>query len=369
MNYYRYLTLVNFVKRAFMKLGASEELALEAACILLEANVCGIESHGLWRLSDYVRLWEAKRCNLGASLEVIRERKAVAVVDAHKNLGLMSAPFAMRLAMQKARDVGCAWVGVRNSNHFGIAGYHASIALKANMIGIAMTNASPLVAPTYGKERLLGTNPIAIAIPSNEYAPFVIDMSTTVAANGKIERLRQNNIAVPQGWMQNKAGNPTQDPTAMQQGGALLPLGGDQLHASYKGYCLSAWIDIFSGILSGACYGPWVPPFVQYLKPQYTKNIGQGIGHMFCAIDINAFRPLKAFKKHMSQWIKRFQNSEPIHPKQNVLVPGQKEYQCKQQRLKKGIPIDQATQTRLRTIAEQLNLNPPKPKQNKAKQK
>ena len=178
----------------------------------------------------------------------------------------------MRLAIEKAKNVGTGWVAVKNSNHYGIAGYHAMMALKANCIGISMTNASPLVAPTFGKERLLGTNPISIAIPAGEEPPFVADMATTTAANGKLEILQRKNESAPLGWLQDKEGRPTQSAQGVVEGGALLPLGGDRDHGSHKGFILGSVVDILSGVLSGANYGPWVPPICFLFKSESQSS-------------------------------------------------------------------------------------------------
>jgi LDH2 family malate/lactate/ureidoglycolate dehydrogenase len=171
----------------------------------------------------------------------------------------------MNIAIEKARQVGSGWVSVQNSNHFGIAGHHAMMALPHDMIGIAMTNASALVSPTFSKERMLGTNPIAVAVPAGEQPPFVADFATTTAANGKLEILQRKNMAVPSGWAQDEHGNETNDAQALKKGGALLPLGGDREHSSHKGFMLGSIVDIFSGVLSGANFGPWVPPFPAYV--------------------------------------------------------------------------------------------------------
>ena len=227
----------------------------------MSADLRGIDSHGVARLSGYVRLWEIKRINTTPSIKILHETPSTAVVDGDSGLGLVVAPYAMNIAIEKAKNVGTGWVSVQNSNHFGIAGYHAMMALHHDMIGIALTNASPLVAPTFSVERLLGTNPICVAIPAGEEPPFVGDMATTTAANGKLEILQRKNGVAPLGWIQNKQGHCSTNPHELKAGGALLPLGGDKEHGSHKGYILGAVVDIFSAVLSGANYGPWVPPF------------------------------------------------------------------------------------------------------------
>ena len=156
------------------------------------------------RLSGYVRLWEAKRINAKPDIKIVHETPSTAVVDGDAGLGLVVAPFAMQVAIDKAKNVGTGWVSVKNSNHFGIAGSHAMMALQHDMIGIAMTNASALVAPTFSTERMLGTNPIAVAIPAGNEQPFVADFATTTAANGKLEILQRKNENAPNGWVQTK---------------------------------------------------------------------------------------------------------------------------------------------------------------------
>jgi L-2-hydroxycarboxylate dehydrogenase (NAD+) len=203
------------------------------------------------------------------------------------------------------------------------------------MIGMSMTNASPLVAPTYSLERLLGTNPIAVAIPAKNQPPFVADMATTTAANGKLEILQRKSLDAPLGWIQNKKGDQTTNPHELKEGGALLPLGGDRDHGSHKGYCLGAVVDIFSAVLSGANYGPWVPPFVSFL-PLPTDPVGDGIGHFFGAMRVDAFRPADEFKAHMDNWIERFRKAPSIDG-QKVLIPGDPEREMEAERMKTGI--------------------------------
>ena len=182
---YPYESLFNFTRAIFQKIGCSKKDAALAAKVLLSADLRGIDSHGVARLSGYVRLWDVKRINPKPNIRIIHESPSTAVVDGDSGLGLVVAPFAMQVAIDKANKVGTGWVSVQHSNHFGIAGYHAMMALEHDMIGMAMTNASPLVAPTFSVERLLGTNPICVAIPAGEEPAFVADLATTTAANGK----------------------------------------------------------------------------------------------------------------------------------------------------------------------------------------
>jgi LDH2 family malate/lactate/ureidoglycolate dehydrogenase len=286
---------------------------------------------------------------------VVHETPSTAVVDGDAGLGLVAGPYAMRLAIEKAKNVGTGWVAVKNSNHYGIAGYHAMMALEADCIGISMTNASPLVAPTYSKERLLGTNPIAVAVPAGDEPPFVADMATTTAANGKLEILQRKNESAPLGWLQDKEGQPTQAAQGIVEGGALLPLGGDREHGSHKGFILGSIVDILSAVLSGANYGPWVPPFVSFLDPD-PNPVGEGIGHFFGALRIDAFRPASEFKTHMDIWIKRFRNAETINETNKVIIPGDPERQIEQLRRKEGIPLLDTVVKDLQSLSEQYQV-------------
>ncbi len=199
--------LHDFTKAVFVKIGCSDDDALTATNALLSADLRGIDSHGIARLTGYVRLWEAGRVNARPSIRIIHESPSTATVDGDSGLGLVVAPFAMQLAIEKAKIAGTGWVAVQHSNHFGIAAYHAMKALEHNMIGITMTNASALVAPTFSIERMLGTNPICVAVPSGTEPPFVADLATTTAANGKLEILQRKNLEAPVGWIQDEAGN------------------------------------------------------------------------------------------------------------------------------------------------------------------
>ena len=262
----------------------------------------------------------------------------------------------MQVAIEKAKQVGTGWVSVKNSNHFGIAGSHAMMALQHDMIGIAMTNASALVAPTFSVERMLGTNPIAVAIPAGNEPAFVADFATTTAANGKLEILQRKNAPMPLGWAQTKAGEPSTDPHELKEGGALLPFGGDREHGSHKGYALGAIVDIFSAVLSGANYGPWVPPFPAYV-PMPENMPGEGIGHFFGAMRIDAFRSSEEFKNHMDKWIHRFRSAKPIKGKNRVFIPGDIEREMEKVRMKEGIPLLQPVIDDLDSLAKKLSVS------------
>lgn len=353
---YTLTSLQSFTHDLFICMGCSEDEAALATEVLLSADLRGIDSHGIARLSGYVRLWEAKRINTKPNIKIVHETPSTAVVDGDSGLGLVVGPKAMEIAMEKAGKAGTGWVAVRNSNHFGIAGYHAMKGLQQDMIGMAMTNASPLVAPTFSTERLLGTNPIAIAIPAGSQPPFVADFATTTAANGKLEILQRKGMDAPVGWIQKKNGDPSTNPHELKDGGALIPLGSDREHGSHKGYCLGAWVDIFSAVLSGANYGPWVPPFVSFLAPP-ADPVGSGIGHFFGAMRIDAFRPADEFKTHMDNWINRFRSAKPVAGQERVLIPGDPEREMAAERIKMGIPVNDKVLEDLKVLASRYGLD------------
>jgi LDH2 family malate/lactate/ureidoglycolate dehydrogenase len=352
---FSYQHLRAFTQEVFIKMGCPLKDAETASEVLLSADLRGIDSHGVARLTGYVRLWEAGRINTTPNIRIVHETPSTAVVDGDRGLGLVVAPFAMAVAIEKATAVGTGWVSVKNSNHFGIAGQHAMMALEKDMIGMAMTNASPLVAPTFATERMLGTNPIAVAIPAKEQPPFVADFATTTAANGKLEILQRKSEEAPTGWIQDKDGHTSTNPHELKDGGALLPLGGDRDHGSHKGYCLGAIVDIFSAVLSGANYGPWAPPFVSFL-PLAPDPVGEGLGHFLGAMRIDAFRPAEEFKIHMDKWISRFRQATPVAGEQ-VLIPGDPEREMEKERRSAGIPLLDPVVKDLQEVANKFKLD------------
>lgn len=353
---YTYPRLFQFSESVFLHMGCPPSDAALATKVLLSADLRGIDSHGVARLSGYVRLWEANRINSQPNIKVVHQSPSTAVIDGDSGLGLVVAPAAMEQAIRRARTCGTGWAAVRNSNHFGIAGYHAMMALPHDMIGIAMTNASPLVAPTFSIERLLGTNPICVAIPALQQPPFVADFATTTAANGKLEILQRKDKQAPEGWIQKKDGSSSTNPHELKEGGALIPLGSDREHGSHKGFCLGAWVDIFSAVLSGANYGPWVPPFVAFLNPP-ADPVGKGIGHFFGAMRVDAFRPADEFKRHMDQWISRFRESKTVEGVEKLIIPGDPERICEAERLANGIPLNEKVIEDMEALATRFGVS------------
>src|SRR3989442_4372464 len=253
--------LFEFSVRVFRHMGVPEEDARTAAAVLQAADLRGIDSHGVARLHSYFDMLALGRIEPNAIVTVVRESPSTATVDGGNGLGLVVGPKANAIAMEKAVAVGSGWVSVRNTNHYGIAGYYVLEALKRDLIGWSMTNATKSVAPLWGIERMLGTNPMAIAFPGLEEPPIVIDMATSATAYGKIEIAKRAGDPIPLGWAIDRDGAPTTDPNAMIDDGAQLPLGSDRDGGGHKGYGLAVMVDVLSAVLSGANWGPFTPPF------------------------------------------------------------------------------------------------------------
>jgi LDH2 family malate/lactate/ureidoglycolate dehydrogenase len=347
-----------FTENVFKSIGCNPNDAALAADVLIKADLRGIDSHGVARLDGYVRLYESGRINTKPNIRIVREKKSVLTMDGDGGLGLVVAPKAMEATIEKTHLYGSGYAAVTNSNHFGIAAYHAMMALQHHYIGMAMTNASPLVAPTFSKERMLGTNPICYAIPACKEAPFVLDMATSAAANGKLEIAERKQAPVPQGWLETASGQATNDPKDLKAGGHLLPLGSDKDHGSHKGYGLGALVDILSGVLSGAGFGPWVPPFVSFL-PVLPDMPGKGLGHFLGAMDVDGFMEKSEFLQRMDLWIGRFKSAKRVDEGQAVLIHGEPEAQLHTERLTSGIPIIQPVVNNLVILAEKYKLEHP----------
>lgn len=347
--------LHNFTVEVFEKMGCSTEDAIKAAKVFLAAELRGLPSHGMIRIKDYFQLWQAGRINTNPNIRIVHESPSTAVVDADGAIGMIAATKSMEIAIEKAQKAGTGWVSTKGSNHYGIAGYYAMMALERDMIGMSMTNANPLVAPTFSISRLLGTNPIAVAIPSGEQPPFVADFATTPIARGKLAVAEKKGEMVPKGYVQDKNGQASEDPAILKEGGSMVTLGGDYQHGSHKGYCMSAVVDIFSAVLSGANFGPFVPPSVAYL-PVLDKKVGEGTGHFFGAMRIDAFQSSGEFKAQMDEWIKTFRNAEPAPGHDKVLIPGDIEREKEIELSKKGIDIIPAIAKDLQEIAKELSI-------------
>ncbi|MCS7018037.1 MAG: Ldh family oxidoreductase [Cytophagales bacterium] len=347
--------LRTFATETFLYFGVPKPDAQQAADVLIAADLRGIDSHGVARLHTYFDMLQLGRINPKPNIRIVREKMSTATVDGDNGLGLVVGPKANQIAMEKAEKAGSGWVSVCNTNHYGIAGYYVLQALKRDMIGWAMTNSTKLVAPLWGAERMLGTNPIAIAFPGWEEPPIVIDMATSAAAYGKIEIAKRAGKAIPEGWIIDKDGNTSTNPSDMINGGALLPLGSDREHGGHKGYALAAMVDILCCVLSGANWGPFAPPFA--LRQEIpARSVGKGIGHFFGAMQIDGFMDVTTFKKQIDDWIRTFRATKPAPGTAGVLIPGDPEREAEAIRRQEGIPLIQAVVDDLLDISRQTGI-------------
>jgi LDH2 family malate/lactate/ureidoglycolate dehydrogenase len=339
-NHYIFSTqnLRDFSSQVFNYFGVPEQDAQLAADVLAYSDEHGIDSHGIARLKTYYDLLLAKKINPNPIIKIVRGKGSVAMVDGDNGLGLVVGPKCMEMAIERARDFGSGWISVCNTNHYGAAGYYPIMALKEDFIGLSMTNTTKGVAPFNGAEKMLGTNPIAIAFPGEKEPPIVIDFASSTVAYGKVEIAQRNGESIPEGWSLDNMGNPTTDPTAMIEGGALLPLGSTKNGSGHKGYCLATMVDILSAVLSGANWGPFAIPFAINVAP-IGKQVGKGIGHFFGAWDIEGFRDKREFKKDIDAWIHTLRSTKPLPGEKEVLIPGDPERIAYARRLKKGIPV------------------------------
>jgi L-2-hydroxycarboxylate dehydrogenase (NAD+) len=347
--------LRRFTTRVFAHFGVPQEDAVLAADVLAYSDEHGIDSHGVARLKTYFDLLQAGRINPRPEIRIVRQKGSVATVDGDNGLGLVVGPKCMQIAMQKAQEHGSGWVSVLHTNHYGAAGYYPVMALREDLIGLSMTNTTKGVAPFNGAEKMLGTNPVAIAFPGLEEPPVLIDFASSAVAYGKVEIAHRKGEKMPAGWCIDQEGRPILDPAEMIGGGALLPLGGDKDGSGHKGYCLASMVDILSAVLSGANWGPFATPFAIHVAPP-DRQVGKGIGHFFGALDIEGFRDKTEFKREIDEWIRTMRSTKPQPGTEGVLIPGDPERQAYGIRMKAGIPVNQAVVASLEVIAEHTGI-------------
>ena len=350
--------LTGFCVRVFQELGVPEDDASITADVLVMADLRGIASHGVARLRRYVDGLRNSVMFAKPDVKVVKETPATALIDAGAGLGQPVSYKAMETAIKKAKEVGAGFVTVRNSNHYGIAGYYAMMALENDCIGMSMTNADVLVVPTFGQNAMLGTNPIAIAAPANREQPFVMDMATSTVPRGKLEVYDRAGKPIPVGWATDERGLGTSDTHRVlenlksRRGGGLLPLGGEgELLSGYKGYGLALWVDIFCAVLSGAAYATLVYP-----KTPDGKPLPANLGHFFGAWSIDAFRPVDEFKAAMDDLQHQLKNSPKAEGQDRIYIHGEKEYEKMEAYTRDGIPLNPKVATDLKAIAQELSV-------------
>ena len=347
-----------FCGRVFDRLGVSRPDATIAVETLVAADLRGIDSHGVARLRRYVKGLRDGVMVAQPEVKTIVETPATATIDAGGGLGQPVSYRAMQTAIQKAQEVGAGFVTVRNSNHYGTAGYYAMMALEHECIGVSMTNASVLVVPTFGRTPMLGTNPIALAAPAGEERAFVLDMATSTVPRGKLEVYRRQDKPLPLGWVADGTGTPVTDASAVVgnllgiQGGGLLPLGGaGETLGGHKGYGLALLVETLCAVLSGAAHADQVYP-----KTSDGKPLPSNLGHFFGAWRVDAFRPADEFKAAMDDLIRRLKNAPKAAGQSRIYIHGEKEFEEAERRSHEGIPLDPAVAADLRAVGEELGV-------------
>jgi L-2-hydroxycarboxylate dehydrogenase (NAD+) len=353
--------LEQFVVTVFATLGLTEANARDAAAVLVKSDIYGIESHGVPRLAGYVHRLKSGAVQANPEVEVVRELSSTALVDGANGLGMIVGQRAMEVAIHKANDTGAGFVSVRNSSHFGIAGFYARMALEHDMIGFCMTNVGGggSTPPTGGRTGFFGTNPIAVAAPTNTPPAFVMDFATTVVASGKLQIAQRRNHEVPLGWIINGNGVPSTNPAERHGGGYILPLGGLKETSGHKGYGLLLLVDILSGVLSGAAVGATASKLTMdgaEAERARSDGAGNNTGHFFGALRVDGFRPVEEFKAEMDEMFRVIRSSEKLPGWERIYVHGETEWEAERDRLANGIPLDLPTYQSLEGVSADLNI-------------
>ncbi len=350
--------LKSFMKDMFIHLGVPADEAEVCATVLITSDLRGIESHGIGRLKMYYDRMRSGQQEVKTTFEVVRDHAATAVVDGHNGVGMVIAAKAMQMAIDKAKIYGMGSVAVRNSNHFGIDGYYALMAVKENMVGMSFTNARPSISPTFSIQPKLGTNPIAFGAPTDEDIPFLFDAATSIVQRGKVEVYDRIQKTMPEGWVVDPENQSLTDPTYTlkalgENKAALLPLGGEgESLSGYKGYGLATMVEIFSAAFQSANF---LSSTLGLDKD--GKSIPFGLGHFFMAIDIQSFTDIDTFKKNTGDILRELRQATPAPGYTRIYTSGEKEYENEQRLAKEGIEIIPELQKQMKQIQSELNLS------------
>lgn len=353
-----FATMEQFMVDVFKGIGVPEADARVCADVLITSDKRGIDSHGIGRLKpiyyDRIKLGVQ---NPVTEFEVVKEGPTTAVIDGHDGMGHVIGKRAMQMAIDKAGQFGMGMVAVRNSTHYGIAGYYAIMAAGQGMIGITGTNARPSIAPTFGVENMLGTNPLVFGMPTDEAFPFVIDCATSITQRGKIEVYDREGKTLPEGWVIGEDGEPKTDAALVLRDlvkgtAALTPLGGiGEQTAGYKGYGYATVVEILSAALQGGAFLKGLLGF------ENDKPTPYHLGHFFMAIDINAFIDVESFKKTTGEILRQLRASKKAPGYDRIYTAGEKEYLAWLERKDKGVPVNEALQKDMIALKKELNLS------------
>ena len=349
--------LESFCSAVFRRLGLSADDAAVSAEVLVAADARGIPSHGVARLWRYVNGLKTGQMVPGAPIDVVRETPSSLVVDANNGMGAPVSAWTMARLIDKAARGGAAFGCVRDSNHFGIAGYYAMMALEHDMLGIAMTNTAPLGVPTFGRQVMFGTNPIAFAAPAGREEAFVLDMSTTVVTRGKLEVCERLDEPLPAGWAVDRRGWPASDAAAVlvdmfnRVGGGILPLGGSgEEFGGHKGYGLAVMVDILCAVMCGAPFGDRIAD---------TASSSGSVSHFFGAIRIDTFRDPADFRADMDQYLAALKTSPPAEGAERVYAAGEKEFAHERECAQRGVPLPRQIFIEIVEIGKREGVEPP----------
>ncbi|MDI7274495.1 MAG: Ldh family oxidoreductase [Anaerolineae bacterium] len=335
-------TLAEACVRLLRQVGVPADQAALTADVCVQADLRGVESHGVLRLPAYIGQVRRGLMAADTRLRIVRDRGAMALLDGQGGFGQVAAAEAMRMAIRKAQEYGLAAVGVRNAGHFGMAAYYAMMALPHDAIGVVISNAAPSMAPWGGVEAILGSNPLCVAIPTRADTPIVLDMATSLVARGKIRLAAEKGEKIPATWALDSTGQPTEDANAALKG-TLLPVGGP------KGYGLSLVNDVLAGVLTGAPFGSSIPSLHDLTRPS-------AVGFYLQAIDVQTFIPLDSFYARIQQLVAEIKGCRRAEGVSRIYLPGEPELERVKDRLANGIPVPAAVLESLREVARDLDV-------------
>lgn len=340
-----------FMERVFEKEGFAAQDACTIADVLMQADLFAIESHGAQRMMYYHQNIASGSVNVHAVPEIVRQTPVSALMDAHFAMGQLSAAAAMRLAIDKAKATGVGIVCVRNSSHFGIAGYYPLMAAREGLCAFSMTNTGPIMVPTFGREMMLGTNPLSFCMPADP-VPFWFDASTTVVTLGKVEVYAKREKPMPRGWTIDENGESCADAQKMNRSilagemGGILPLGGEgELRSGHKGYGLAIMVEALTGVLAQGL-----------LSPEMQGAHGDHTSHFFLAFDPAMFGDPADIRAQMSRYLQMLRDSEKLPGHDRIFTPGEKAFEAQARRMREGIPVEEKTLLELRAIAAELGV-------------
>lgn len=339
--------LKSFCENVFKTIGVQNDNAYNAADAIIRANLEGIDSHGISRLGIYAKRMREGRINPKPNIKIEKKGESVLTVDGDNGLGQIVSARAIEEGISLVKKTGSVAIAVRNSNHFGTASYYCQKAAKEGVVALAFTNSPPGIPPWGGKKAFFGTNPIAFGFPNGTNAPIIIDMSTSVVARGKIILAAKQNQPIPMGWAINEKGEDTENPHEALKG-AVLPIGGA------KGYALALAVEVLTGILSGAAFGPHVNNIYN------EKSDKANVGHFFVLLDVEKFMPLETFNQLVNGFIEEIKSIPTNEGVDEILYPGERREREFRKRLEEGIYISEEVEKELLQISEELSITFPK---------